>query len=61
MIHNFFQQTGSVIDRFASVRKLYDVLNVQNKIVDGTIPFPEDRQKARGGLSVEFRYVASRN
>ena len=41
----------------ASIRKLYDVLKVPNQVVDGTSPFPEDEQKVKNGISLEFRYV----
>ncbi|KAG1740004.1 P-loop containing nucleoside triphosphate hydrolase protein [Suillus lakei] len=37
------------------VRNLYEIENIQNKMVDGTEPFPENRQSLRNGISVEFR------
>ncbi|KAI0079057.1 P-loop containing nucleoside triphosphate hydrolase protein [Panus rudis PR-1116 ss-1] len=53
-----FDQTDSVADHIASVRKLYDILKVPNIVVDGTVPFPEDKQKVKSGISLEFRNVS---
>ncbi|CAL1697352.1 unnamed protein product [Somion occarium] len=52
------EQTGSIADQMATVRKLYDVLKVPNQVVDGTVPFPEDEQKLKTGVSLEFRNVS---
>ncbi|KAL7285975.1 hypothetical protein ACG7TL_001090 [Trametes sanguinea] len=56
----FFEQTGSVTEQLATVRKLYDVAHIPNRIPDGTVPFPEDEQKIRNGVSLEFRNVSFR-
>ncbi|KAI8983177.1 P-loop containing nucleoside triphosphate hydrolase protein [Trametes punicea] len=56
----FFEQTGSVTEQLATVRKLYDVARIPNRIPDGTVPFPEDAQKIKNGISVEFRNVSFR-
>lgn len=32
--------------------------NIKNKVVDGSEPFPEDRQSLRSGISIEFRNVS---
>ena len=53
----FFDQTGSVTEQLATVRKLYDVAHIPNRIPDGTVPFPEDAQKIRNGVELEFRCV----
>ena len=46
---------GSISDRLSSLRKLYEAENIPNKIVDGTIPFPENAQSIGDGISLEFR------
>ncbi|KAI0770932.1 P-loop containing nucleoside triphosphate hydrolase protein [Trametes elegans] len=56
----FFEQTGSVTEQLGRVRKLYDVAHIPNRIQDGTVPFPEDVQKIRNGVALEFRNVTFR-
>lgn len=48
----------SLAKQFANVRKLYDIENVENKVVDGIESFPENQQALRSGVSVEFRNVS---
>ncbi|KIK38572.1 hypothetical protein CY34DRAFT_25587 [Suillus luteus UH-Slu-Lm8-n1] len=48
----------SLTTAFASVRNLYEIENVENKVVDGIEPFPENQQSLRSGISVEFRNVS---
>ena len=57
-VFRVFQQTGAIADSVAAVRKLYQILEVPNKVPDGTVPFPEDAQKISHGMSLEFRYAA---
>ncbi|KAF8446437.1 P-loop containing nucleoside triphosphate hydrolase protein [Boletus edulis BED1] len=52
-----FGESHHLAERFASVQKLYEVANIQNRIVDGNISFPEDQQALRHGISIEFRRV----
>ncbi|CDO69837.1 hypothetical protein BN946_scf184803.g35 [Trametes cinnabarina] len=56
----FIEQTGSITDQLAAVRKLYSVAHIPNRIPDGTVPFPEDAQKLRHGVALEFRNVSFR-
>ncbi|KAH9855745.1 P-loop containing nucleoside triphosphate hydrolase protein [Lenzites betulinus] len=56
----FFEQTGSVTEQLATVRKLYSVAQIPNRIPDGKVPFPEDAQKIRNGVALEFRNVSFR-
>ncbi|KAG0703055.1 P-loop containing nucleoside triphosphate hydrolase protein [Suillus ampliporus] len=51
-------KSSSLARQFDNVRKLYEISNVQNKVVDGTESFPEDQQSLRSGISVEFRNVS---
>ncbi|KAG2075724.1 P-loop containing nucleoside triphosphate hydrolase protein [Suillus decipiens] len=37
---------------------MYEMEEIQNKVVDGTEPFPESQQSFRNGISVEFRNVS---
>ncbi|KAG1775581.1 P-loop containing nucleoside triphosphate hydrolase protein [Suillus placidus] len=39
-------------------RKVYEIENIRNKVVDGTEPFPENQQSLMSGISVEFRNVS---
>ncbi|KAG1845093.1 hypothetical protein DFJ58DRAFT_512399 [Suillus subalutaceus] len=43
--------------QFTMVRKLYEIENVENKVVDGVESFPENQQTLRSGVSVEFRLI----
>lgn len=56
-VYRFIDQFGSIAEQLATVRKLYDIVNIPNRIPDGTVPFPEDVQKVKAGISVEFRYA----
>ncbi|KAG1746810.1 P-loop containing nucleoside triphosphate hydrolase protein [Suillus lakei] len=59
-LFSLFGESFSLAEQFANVRKLYEIENVQNKVVDGTKPFPENQQALRSGISVEFRNVSFR-
>lgn len=52
-----FGESSSLAEQFASVRKLYEISNIRNRIVDGNVPFPENQQTLRHGISIEFRQV----
>ncbi|KAJ4473834.1 P-loop containing nucleoside triphosphate hydrolase protein [Lentinula aciculospora] len=53
-----FEQTGSISDNFATIRKMYEAINLANRIPDGPFPYPEDQQSLQMGMSVEFRNVS---
>ncbi|ETW78359.1 ABC transporter [Heterobasidion irregulare TC 32-1] len=57
-ITQFLSQVGSVSNRLSSLRQLYEVANIPNRIQDGNAPFPEDPQTIRAGISLEFRHVS---
>jgi hypothetical protein len=58
MFNNFSHyEDGKLAKRLADVRALYEIKNVQNKVVDGREPFPENKQSLRSGISVEFRLI----
>ena len=52
----FLNESGSIAERFHKVRQLYEIENIPNNVVDGSISFPEDRQSVKSGMSVEFRF-----
>ena len=54
-VWRFFDQTSSISDQLSTIRKLYEVANIPNRIDDGKVPFPEDAQKLRHGVSLEFK------
>ncbi|KAG1825441.1 P-loop containing nucleoside triphosphate hydrolase protein [Suillus subaureus] len=57
-LFSLFGESFSLAEQFANVRKLYEIENVQNKVVDGAEPFPENQQALKSGISVEFRNVS---
>ena len=54
-IDAILRNAGSISERLSSLRKLYEAENIPNKVVDGTIPFPENAQSIGDGISLEFR------
>ena len=50
-------QAKSISDQLHKVRQIYETQETKNKVVDGAISFPEERQSLRSGITVEFRYV----
>lgn len=55
---HMLDSTSSIADNFESVRRLYEVLNIPNKVVDGAKKFPEDARKIADGIEIEFRNVS---
>jgi ABC-type multidrug transport system fused ATPase/permease subunit len=53
-LFNFFDGTSSIADKLSSIRKLYEVGNIPNQVLDGTLPFPEDQSSLLQGLSIQF-------
>ncbi|KAG6816268.1 hypothetical protein H0H87_007349 [Tephrocybe sp. NHM501043] len=54
---SLYDNTGSLAQKIADVRRLYEIANIPNRIVDGAEPFPENEQYLELGISVEFRNV----
>jgi len=52
---SFFDQTGSIAEQLGSVRKLYEIGNIPNRVIDGRESFPENQQSLNNGISVEFK------
>lgn len=50
-------QAKSVGEQFHKVRQLYEIHEIQNKVLDGTISFPEDSRSSASGISIEFQYA----
>ncbi|KAG1845086.1 P-loop containing nucleoside triphosphate hydrolase protein [Suillus subalutaceus] len=46
-LFSLFGESFSLAEQFANVRKLYEIENVQNKVVDGAEPFPENHRLSR--------------
>ncbi|KAI9062263.1 P-loop containing nucleoside triphosphate hydrolase protein [Trametes sanguinea] len=57
-IYELLMSTRSFSDQLETVRKLYEVAHVPNKVPDGTVPFPEDTAQIRTGFPLEFRNVS---
>ncbi|KAJ3547937.1 hypothetical protein NMY22_g1463 [Coprinellus aureogranulatus] len=49
-----------ISDQVERIRSFYAILDLQNKIQDGIIPFPENQRDIAMGISVEFRNVSFR-
>lgn len=56
-LFSLFGESFSLAEQFSNVRKLYEIENVQNKVVDGAESFPENQQALKSGISVEFRLI----
>lgn len=54
-IRDLLNQTGSIADQLETVRKLYQVGDIPNKVADGDHPYPEDQQQIKSGITLEFR------
>lgn len=54
----FVDQFGSISEQLDSIRKLYNIRNIKNRIASGATPFPDDSRKLRDGISIEFRNVS---
>jgi hypothetical protein len=48
-------ETGNFSEQLLDLRKLLEAGNITNKVVEGPIPFPENEQSIRNGISLEFR------
>ncbi|KAF9229816.1 P-loop containing nucleoside triphosphate hydrolase protein, partial [Gyrodon lividus] len=59
-LFNLFGESFSLAEQFASVRKLYEISEIPNRVIDGKTPFPENQQTLSHGISVEFRNVSFR-
>lgn len=57
-LFQLFGESFSLSEQFASVRKLYEISMIPNRVVDGTISFPENQQTLKHGVSIEFRNVS---
>ncbi|KAF8640677.1 hypothetical protein AX17_000333 [Amanita inopinata Kibby_2008] len=53
-----FDDGGSVLDKLISIRKLYEIAELPNRIPNGKIPFPENQRSLELGVSIEFRNVS---
>jgi hypothetical protein len=54
-VTTLLSETGSFSEQLMNLRKNFEAINIKNKIADGTVPFPEDQQSIRDGISMEFR------
>ncbi|KAF5351573.1 hypothetical protein D9758_007222 [Tetrapyrgos nigripes] len=54
-----FQQGGSIANHWADVRRFYEVVAVENRVRDGSFPFPENQKEMElSGVQLEFRNVS---
>ncbi|KAI0770942.1 P-loop containing nucleoside triphosphate hydrolase protein [Trametes elegans] len=57
-IFELLHSSNTFATQLGEVRKLYEVVNVPNKLVDGTVPFPEESAQIRDGIALEFKNVS---
>jgi hypothetical protein len=50
-------ETSSLSETFASIGRLYEIVNIKNQVVDGHQPYPEDTQAVNNGMAIEFMFV----
>ena len=55
-LRSLLDHTGSLSERLTALRRMYEAGNIANRVVDGNVPFPENEQSIRDGISIEFRY-----
>lgn len=60
-LFGIFNETGSLMEDIASVRRLYGLTLIPNKIANGTQPYPENQQSLAQGIAIEFRCVKAPN
>ena len=54
-VTTLMSQTGNFSEQLLNLRKHFEAGNITNKIVNGTIPFPENQELIRDGISLEFK------
>ncbi|KAJ7583265.1 P-loop containing nucleoside triphosphate hydrolase protein [Mycena floridula] len=57
-VSNVVNSGSMAANRFITVRRLYECTEIPNKVSDATVPFPENQQTLKEGISVEFRNVS---
>ncbi|KAF5388615.1 hypothetical protein D9757_004773 [Collybiopsis confluens] len=57
-LFSFFNETGFITETFDAIRKMYEMIDLPNRIPDGIIPYPENQQALQMGISIEFRNVS---
>jgi len=59
-VRTLVQNTGNISEYLSALRKLYEAGNIVNQVADGAVPFPQNEQLIRDGISLEFRYFERR-
>ncbi|CAK5279803.1 unnamed protein product, partial [Mycena citricolor] len=59
-LFDLFDESGSVAENLASIRRMYETYTIPNQISNGQSSFPEDQQSLKSGISVEFKNVSFR-
>ncbi|EGO19480.1 hypothetical protein SERLADRAFT_453452 [Serpula lacrymans var. lacrymans S7.9] len=57
-LFQFFGESFSLAEQYSSVRKLYEIAHIPNRILDGKEPFPENSRTLDSGILIEFRNVS---
>ena len=57
--YGIIRRTRSISDQLETVRKIYEVADVPNTVVDGTVEYRRDgARKGCPGITLEFKYVS---
>ncbi|KAK2462113.1 hypothetical protein APHAL10511_006576 [Amanita phalloides] len=57
-IYFLFERDESILNKITSIRNLYQIIEIPNKVFDGKVPFPENQRSLETGMSIEFRNVS---
>ncbi|TFK85028.1 P-loop containing nucleoside triphosphate hydrolase protein [Polyporus arcularius HHB13444] len=58
--HAIIYRTRGIEHQLTAVKKVYEVVKIENMVAEGTIPFPEEASQIRSGVALEFRNVSFR-
>ncbi|KAI0716183.1 P-loop containing nucleoside triphosphate hydrolase protein [Cerioporus squamosus] len=56
--HSMIYRTRGIEQQLTAVKKVYEVVKIENVVPDGTIPFPEEASQVRSGVALEFKNVS---
>jgi hypothetical protein len=56
-VQDMFRDGKSIAGWLQTLRQVYDAVNIENKIVDGTVPYPRPGSDPEIGMKIEFKSV----
>ena len=58
-LQDMFRDGKSIAGWLQTLRQVYDAVNIENKVVDGTVPYPRPGSNPEIGMKIEFKSVLS--